>query len=164
MSSRAAAQLSPPAKTDWPEIEKTLAEMVTSGCVEVHEDGQWLAELSDLHYELKCDGKNSLVHLWSDERNLVRRILRVLEHAPQRIVFEVRRFGRNRPSRLEFLSTDGPRTPSRVSVETFRARFGRTLAENFPDANLESLTGSPDLEHSLSGLYVRGMMAEGRRG
>jgi hypothetical protein len=164
MSPRAATQLSSPAKTDWPEIEKTLAAMVTAGCVEVHEDGHWLAELSDLHYELKCDGKNSLVHLWSDERNLVRRILRVLEYSPQRIVFEVRRFGRNRPSRLEFLSTDGARTPSRVSVETFRARFSRTLAENFPDANVESLTGSPDLEHSLSGLYVRGVMAEGRHG
>lgn len=48
-------------------------------------------------------------------------------------------------------------------METFRARFVRTLAENFPDANVESLTGSPDLEHSFSGLYVRGVMSEGRR-
>src|SRR5580704_17270633 len=105
MSSRAATQIAAPAKTDWPEIEKTLAAMVAAGCVEVHEDGHWLADLSDLHYELKCDGKNSLVHLWSDERNLVRRILRVLESSPQRIVFEVRRFGRNRASLLEFLCT-----------------------------------------------------------
>lgn len=150
-------------RADWAEVEKTLAEMVATGCVEVHEDGQWLAELSDLHYELKCDGKNSLVHLWSDERNLVRRVLRLLEYSPQRIVLEVRRFGKNRPSRLEFVRTDGPRSPSRVSVETFRARFSRTLAENFPDANVESLTGSPDLEHSFSGLYVRGVMSEGRR-
>jgi len=162
MSSRPATQQSPAPRTDWPEIEKTLAGMVSAATVEIHEDGQWLAELSDLHYELKCEGKNSLVHLWSDERNLVRRILRVLEHTPRKIVFEVRRFGRNRPSRLEFLATDGPRSQSRVSVETFRARFGRTLAENFPDATVESLTASPDLEHSFSGLFVRGVMTEGR--
>ncbi len=163
MSSRAATQQSPTPRIDWPEIEQTLAEMVSAASVEVHEDGQWLAELSDLRYELKCDGKNSLIHLWSDERNLVRRIVRVLEHSPRKLIFEVRRFGRNRPSRLEFLRTDGPRSQSRVSVETFRSRFGRTLAENFPDANVESLTGSPDLEHSFSGLYVRGVMTEGRR-
>lgn len=86
---RHALQLAPPLEANWPEVKKMLGEMVSAGCVEVHEDGQWLAELSDLHYELKCEGKNSLVHLWSDERNLVRRILRLLEHSRQRIVLEV---------------------------------------------------------------------------
>ncbi len=148
---------------EWTQLEQTLDTMTASGSVEVHEDGQWLAELSGLHCEIQKEGKQPLVHLWSDERNLVRRILRVAEHSPDRVVFEVRRFGANRPARLEFIAAEGPRRKSRVSVEKFRARFARILAENFPDARVDSLSGSPDLEHSFSGLFARGVMSEGRR-
>jgi hypothetical protein len=51
------------------------------------------------------------VHLWSDERNLTRRVLRVKENADDRIVLEVQRFGRAKPGRLEFLRTDSPALP-----------------------------------------------------
>ncbi|MFZ0879471.1 MAG: hypothetical protein WA002_08245 [Candidatus Acidiferrales bacterium] len=148
---------------DWAQLEMTLDEMTASGTVEVHEDGEWLAELTGLHYELRRAGEQALVHLWSEERNLVRRIVRVAEHSPRRIIFEVQRFGRNRPTRLEFLRTDGPRRSGRVSVEKFRARLARILSENFSDARIDSLTASPDLEHSFSGLYARGVISEGRR-
>jgi hypothetical protein len=148
---------------DWSQLEQTLDTMTASGSVEVHEDGQWLAELSGLHCEIRREGKQPLVHLWSDDRNLVRRILRVAEHSPDHVVFEVRRFGANRPARLEFIAAEGPRRKSRVSVEKFRARLARILAENFPDARVDSLSGSPDLEHSFSGLFARGIMSEGRR-
>jgi hypothetical protein len=33
--------------------------------------------------------------------------------------------------------------------------------QRFPDATLDSHTASPDLEHSFSGVYVRGSMREG---
>jgi hypothetical protein len=49
----------------------------------------------------------------------------------------------------------------RVTREQFRARFDRMLAESFPDAHCESLSAAPDLEHSFSGIYVRGRMHEG---
>jgi len=39
----------------------------------------------------------------------------------------------------------------------------RFLAEQFPDAIVESLTTASDLEHSFSGLYVRGRMRDGPR-
>jgi DNA-binding transcriptional ArsR family regulator len=148
---------------EWTELQTTLDHMTASGLVEVHEEGQWLAELSGLHCEIRREGKQPLVHLWSDERNLVRRILRVAEHSPQRVVFEVRRFGTNRPARLEFIAAEGLRRKSRVTAEKFRARLARILAENFPDAHVDSLSASPDLEHSFSGLFVRGVMSEGRR-
>ena len=136
--------------------------MTTSGVVEVHEEGRWLAELTGLHCEIRNEGKQSLVHIWSEDRNLVRRILRVAEHSAERVVFEVRRFGMNRPARLEFIAVDAPRRKSRVTAEKFRARLSRILAENFPDAKVDMLSASPDLEHSFSGVFVRGVMSEGR--
>jgi hypothetical protein len=106
--------------------------------VEVREDGEWLAELATLHFEL-----------------------RVKESASDRIVLEVQRFGRAKPGRLEFLRTDSPRAAGRITREQFRARFARILAEKFPDAVVDSRTAAPDLENSFSGSYVRGIMHEG---
>jgi hypothetical protein len=148
---------------DWAELDRALGEMAASCSVEVREDGEWLAELAGLHCELRRQGKNSLVHLWSDERNLTRRVLRVKEHSENQIILEVQRFGRAKPGRLEFLRTDSHRSPGRITREQFRARFHRLLAERFPDAVIDSLTAAPDLEHSFSGLYVRGQMHEGSR-
>ena len=148
---------------DWAELDRALGEMAASGSVQVREDGEWLAELAGLHCELRRQGKNSLVHLWSDERNLTHRVLRVKEHSESQIILEVQRFGRAKPGRLEFLRKDSRRSPERITREQFRARFRRLLAERFPDAVVESLTAAPDLEHSFSGLYIRGQMHEGSR-
>ncbi|MFZ0884608.1 MAG: hypothetical protein WAN14_14515 [Candidatus Acidiferrales bacterium] len=148
---------------DWAALDRALGDFAASGCVEVREDGQWLAELASLQCEINRKGKQALVHLWSDERNLTRRVLRVKECAEDRIVLEVQRFGRAKPGRLEFLRTDSPRAAGRITREQFRARFERILKERFPDAVVDSLTAAPDLEHSFSGLYVRGVMHEGSR-
>jgi hypothetical protein len=146
---------------DWPALDRALSDLAASGSVEVREDGEWLAELATLHFELRVVRKNPLVHLWSDERHLTRRVLRVKEAAGDRIVLEVQRFGRAKPGRLEFLLTDSPRAAGRITREQLRARFTRILAEKSPDAVGDSLTASPDLENSFSGSYVRGILHEG---
>jgi hypothetical protein len=56
------------------------------------------------------------------------------------------------------------RSPSSASAEQSRIAwnsFACILAEKFPDESLDSLTVSPDLEHSLSGNYVRGLLRRG---
>ena len=148
---------------DFAELDRALNEIAASGAAEVREDGQWLADLSGLQFEFRQEGKNSLVHLWSDDRNLTRRVLRVKEKTEQHIVLEVRRFGRKAPGSLEFVRTDSKRSPGRISREQFRGSLQRILAESFPDATIESLTAAPDLEHSFSGLYVRGRMHQDSR-
>jgi hypothetical protein len=148
---------------DWAELDRALSELAACEAVEIREDGQWLAGLSAANYELRRNGKAALVHLWSSERNLTRRVLRVKEQSPLRIVLEVQRFGRAAPGRLEFVRTDSPRPEGRITREEFRARLSRFLAERFPDATIDSLTSAPDLEHSFSGVYVRGRMHQGPR-
>lgn len=94
---------------DWAELSRVLETLSVSGGAEIREDGEWFAELAGLHCEVHTQGKNPLVHLWTGERNLTRRILRIREQSENRIVLEVQRFGRTRPGRLEFLRTDSRR-------------------------------------------------------
>jgi hypothetical protein len=148
---------------DWAELGRSLIALASSGTAEVREDGYWLADLASLHCEFRQEEQSPIIHLWSDGCNLTRRVLRAKENSESRVVLEVQRFGRAKPGRLEFLRTNAPRTPGRATREQFRARLRRILAEQFPDASVESLTASPDLEHSFSGLYVRGLMQEGAR-
>jgi hypothetical protein len=143
------------------ELSRTLANLQSAGDVEVCEDGERLAELAKFQFEVRRQGRATFVHLWSDERNLVRRVLRVAEDAPGRLVLEVQRFGKSKPGRLEFLSSAG-RPAGRISREKFRARFRRLLLTQFPDEEVESLTSAPDLEHSFSGSYTRGITRRGQ--
>jgi hypothetical protein len=148
---------------DWAELGRALDAIAASESAELREDGEWLADLTGLHCDLRPVGNSPLVHLWSGDCNLTRRVLRVKEQSAGRVILEVQRFGRAKPARLEFLRTDSARSSGRITREQFRARLRRVLAEQFPDSTVESLIVAPDLEHSFSGLYVRGKMSEGAR-
>jgi len=145
------------------EISSALETLSCSGPVEILEDGQLLAELSGVRYEVRRAGKHVLLHLWSEERNLVRRILRMVPEPDGQLLLEVQRFGRNRPGKLQFVPVGQPRAGGRLGREGFRSRFRRMLAEQFPDDEVESLTTAADLEHSFSGAYTRGLVRRGQR-
>jgi hypothetical protein len=49
-----------------------------------------------------------------------------------------------------------------LSREDFTRSITRICEHEFPDENLESVTTAADLEHSLSGNYVRGIFGRGR--
>jgi hypothetical protein len=148
---------------EWIELGRALDAMAASGSAEVREDGEWLPGLVALHCELHQVGSAPVVHLWSDTCNLTRRVVRIREQSGDRVILDVQRFGRAKPGRLEIQRADSPRPVGRISREQFRFRFRRILSEQFPDSTIESLTAAPDLEHSFSGLYVRGRMREGSR-
>lgn len=145
---------------DWASLHHAIEELASSGNAEIHESGEWLAELAAFRWEIRHEGKNPLLHFWSEERNLTRRLLNVKEQSPFRIVLEVQRFGQSKPSRFELIRPDAPRAPIRVAREKFRLALRRILEKNFPDAEVQSLTTVPDLKNSFSGVYVRGGVLE----
>jgi len=102
-----------------------------------------------------------LLHLWSEQFNLTRRVLAITDHSERRLALAVERFGRSKPDRLEFIRREFERGARELSREEFRDRLAHLLAEQFPDERLESLAVSPDLEHSLSGNYARGLLRRG---
>lgn len=152
-----------PPKDNWEELEAALGSLAATGEMEVRENGEWIAELSAARCELRRNGGDSLVHLWSERRNLTRRILAVAEQSENRIVLEVQRFGRARTGKLELQRRETQRSTARVTREQFRASFRRMLLERFPDSEIQSSTTASDLEHSFSDVYVRGRMKDGAR-
>jgi hypothetical protein len=145
---------------EWENLGQALSKLVSTGPVEVHEDGQWLASLAGFRSELRTQGKQTLIHLWSSETSLVRRVLRISSCELNRIQLEVQRFGPGKPATLEFLALGRARSDLRIGREQFKARFARMLGERFPDAQIGSLTTAADLKRSFSSLYTRGVMTE----
>jgi hypothetical protein len=139
------------------EILGALAALAAAGPVEVRENGARVASLADFQYEARAQGAGTLLHLWSAERTLARRVVRIAEQSPQRLVIEAEHFGRTKPDRLEF-TTGCERPAARLTREQFREAFTELLHAQFPDEEIVALTASADLEHSLSGRYTRALL------
>ena len=63
-------------------LTKELERLRAAGRLEVREDGAWLAAMEGFRYEFRQRGEVVLLHLWSEQCSLVRRVLRVAE-APE---------------------------------------------------------------------------------
>lgn len=143
------------------ELEASLREFAAAGPVELRDNGSRIS-LANLSWEVRGHGEKPLLHLWSEQYNLTRRVLAITDHSDRRLALAVERFGRTRPDRLEFIRTDFERSARDLSRADFCERLKGILASQFPDESLESMAISPDLEHSLSGNYARGLLRRGR--
>jgi hypothetical protein len=143
------------------ELEASLREFAAAAPVEVRENGGRVAALAGLSWEVRGAAEKPLLHLWSADCNLTRRVLAITDHSAQRLTLAVERFGRAKPDRLEFVRVNFDRSARELSRQAFGKRLRRILAEQFPDETVDSLTISPDLEHSLSGNYVRCILRRG---
>jgi hypothetical protein len=145
------------------ELEASLREFAAAGAAELCENGGRLAPLSTLSWEVRGSDDKPLLHIWSEQYNLTRRVVAITDHSDARLVLAVERFGRSRPDRLEFVRIDFERSSRELSRAEFCERLKGLLASQFPDETVESATISADLEHSLSGNYVRGLSKRGSR-
>ena len=143
------------------ELQACLKEFTADGAIEIRENGGRVAPFSGLSWEVRGASEKPLLHLWSENYNLMRRVLAITDHSDQRLALAVERFGRPKPDRLEFIRLEFERAQRGLSREAFCDCLSHLLAEQFPDESLESLTASPDLEHSISGNYARGLLRRG---
>ena len=75
------------------------------------EDGRVLFDMQRAHYSLSAEHGRCVLHLWSDERNLVRTI--VVEISPRNGMLRLyaTRFGQSRPQTLQLVADRDQRTP-----------------------------------------------------
>jgi hypothetical protein len=125
----------------------------------VLEDGRLLFDLRLASCSVSADHGRCLLHLWSDDKNLVRTISAI---QPRRdtLRIETHRFGQTKPQTLTFVPDPDFRTPT--ARDTSRRRYLRTLeqslATHFPGWTPESFRSAMDLEHSFGPAYARGIL------
>lgn len=128
----------------------------------VSEDGQFLFDFTTARYSVSGEGK-CVLHLWSEERNVVRRILDVeLQNRELRV--QVLRFGQSEPNLLEILADRNDGTPGsrRRSRILYQKLLERVLRREYSGFKIDRLSSSPDLEHSFSPVYTRALLRAGQ--
>jgi hypothetical protein len=129
------------------------------------EDGTLVFDLSQSKYSISGEHNKCLLHVWSAERNVVRRVLEA-EVKNERLLLAVQRLGQSRPTRLEICRERDRRTPTakRAARLAYQRALQRALARKFPASKTATLTSSMDLEHSFGPIYARGLLRQGQSG
>lgn len=148
------------------ETRKAILEEFLSRCaggagLEVSEEGELLFRLGADNYEVRLEAGKLLLHLWSDERTWVRRVVGVEEPAPGRLLVSVERFGQRRPATLTLAAPRAAApgdTERRAARRTYATFFRRLLQREFPRSRIENLSTAADLKNSFSGLYTRALV------
>jgi hypothetical protein len=131
----------------------------------IMEDGQVLFDLATAQYSISSNKDRCLLHLWSDERNLVRHVIEA-EARNGVLSLTVRRFAQARPSKLEVCRDRDRRPPAaqKAARNHYARLLERVLRRTAPDWSLEKgrLSTTMDLEQSFSPVYARGLLRKGR--
>jgi hypothetical protein len=137
--------------------------LATSRDAVVVEDGAVSFDLAGAKYSISGDHGKCLLHLWSAERNIVRRVLDA-EVKNGALCLAVQRMGQSRPSKLEICRERDRRTPSaKKAVRSLYQRNLQRVLERFcVGFTLTRLSTSMDLEHSFGPIYARGLLRKGR--
>ncbi len=141
-------------------IRDFLAE---SGPAVVFEDGVELFDFRTARCSLSTEHNKCVLHIWSAERNAVRRVVDA-EQKNGTLRLHVLRFGQAKPGKLEICRERDWRSPSqrRLARNGYRQRLRALLEHQFSEFTLEQLSCEMDLERSFSGVYTRGLLRQGR--
>jgi len=126
------------------------------------EDGEVLFDFGNAKYSVSGEGK-CVLHLWSEERNTVRRVLDA-EGDGHTLRLQVLRFGQSQPKLMEICADRDrrARAAKRSARKSYQARLERVLRREYPSFKIQHFSSSPDLEHSFSPVYTRGILHAGQ--
>jgi hypothetical protein len=133
----------------------------SSGAV-VMEDGAVVFDLQHAKYSVSGENSKCLLHFWSEERNIVRRVLDV-EAKGESLRVTVQKMGQPRPTRLDIHRERDPRTASakRVVRAAYQRVLERVLRKHFADWSVTQLSTAMDLEKSFGPICARGLVRRG---
>jgi len=145
-------------------LSRTIADFLAEACgAVVLEDGAVAFDLAQAKYSISGEHNKCLLHLWSAERNAVRRVLDVeLKNGMLRLA--VQRLGQAHPTKLEICGERDRRSPSakKAARTAYEAKLRRALERHFPGFGITRLTSGVDLEKSFGPIYARGELKRGQ--
>lgn len=138
----------------------------------VLEDGKILFDMRTAKYSLATEHGRCALQLWSEERNVVRRVSRAVEHGTVRdraLRMTTLRFGQTRPGMMELLAFRDRRSPT--TREATRKRYLQMLERvmlrgrnnDWGDWKPDGFRTAMDLERSFGPAYTRGSVVRGQQ-
>jgi hypothetical protein len=139
-------------------LEAFLAEHPSAA---VLEDGELIFDMRLARYSVTSEHHRCMLHLWSEQRNLVRTVTGILARSNS-LLIETRRFGQTKPQSLLVLPEQERRSPTArdSSRRQYLQRLQRVVAEHF-EGTPESFSTALDMEQSLGPAYARGLLVRG---
>jgi hypothetical protein len=140
------------------------------------EDGKVLFDMRTAKYSLATEHGRCTLQLWSEDRNIVRRVsavsIRRSTHGAGRdstLRMTTHRFGHANPTNIQLLGDCDPRTPT--TREAIRVRYLRTLermmlrgqGNGWGEWKAEGFRTAMDLEKSFGPAYARGSLVHGQQ-
>jgi hypothetical protein len=130
------------------------------------EPGEELLLLTGDNLSLQVRGAWLTLEAWDRTRNLARRVLQIKSESAARLELAVERFGRREGQLflLDLARRTGADLGQRSHRLVFRERFRRFLQRQFPEWKLTELSAEANLEFSLSPVFPRALLRQGRHG
>lgn len=157
----------PSADSSAPQSPEQIAAAIAEFLAEhseaaVLEDGKVLFDLRSAKHSLSTEHGRCSLHLWNEERNVVRHIVAVTARANS-LRLAAKRLGPAQPKIMELVDSRERRTPTtRDAARTrYQRLLERVLERNFPEWSVEGFRTSMDLERSFGPAYARGMLVRG---
>src|SRR5258708_6499597 len=130
----------------------------------VLEDGKVLFDMRQSKYKLATEHGRCTLHLWGEERNLVRRVSgTTMRNGVLRL--STHRFGQTKPQTLELVADRDRRTPT--TREATRVKYlrvlERVLLRSFSEFKADAFRTAMDLEKSFGPAYARGSLVQGQK-
>ena len=128
----------------------------------VLEDGKALFDMREAKYSLAAEHGRCTLHLWDENRNLVRRVSATTSRNGV-LRLSTHRFGQTRPQTLELAADRDRRTPS--TREATRVKYlkvlERVMERGLPEWKADGFRTAMDLEKSFGPAYARGSLVKG---
>src|SRR5579863_4140757 len=93
------------------DLRASLQDILVPGAVEIRENGSRLTSATPLSWEVRGNSEKPLLHLWSENCNVTRRVVAITNNAGDRLALAVERFGRVKPERMEIVRLEFARSP-----------------------------------------------------
>ena len=127
------------------------------------EDNNVLFDLAQSKYSVSGEHNKCLLHVWSPERNVVRRVIDA-EVKNETLHLAVQRLGQAKPCQLEIFRERDRRTPTtkRLARLAYQRVLQQVLKHWFPASQATPLRTTMDLERSFGAIYSRGLLHQGQ--
>lgn len=144
-------------------IQEVSEFLAGSRAAVVIENGAVAFDLADAKYNISGEHNKCVLHLWSAERNVVRRVLEA-EVKNETLRLAVQRMGQSKPNKLEICRERDRRSPStkRLARITYLRKLQCLLERRYPGFAITRLSTAMDLEQSFSPIYARALLRQGQ--